>query len=216
MRWSTFLILYFGFQVGSAVQISDDDALYNRTINDDRTHEETFYTSITAVAIAATSALISALASMAIMFIAVKKKLNTVYHRLMFAVSAADIVLSLSIALTTLPMPKDMIYEQFQGLVLGNTNTCNAQGFAFMFGSWCTAMYNAGLTIYYLCSIRYGMDERIIQRYIEPAIHAVSISFGIIVSFILLTNESFNPTPHDVWCTASVYPWWCSGKLRWR
>ena len=53
---------------------------------------------------------ISCLSSLTIIAFILRSKSNTIYHRIMFGLSSADIITSLAIALTTLPMPKDVIY----------------------------------------------------------------------------------------------------------
>ena len=60
-------------------------------------------------------------------------KLSTTYHRIMAMMSIFDILASVCIAFTTLPMPSDDIVR-FAGPMLGNHVTCQIQGFIVIFG----------------------------------------------------------------------------------
>jgi len=192
-----------------------DLELYNITLADDRTFIKTFYTSQAGPVLAATTGTISTVCSLIVIYLIYRsnKGLKTVYHRIMFAMSSFDACMSVAVALATLPMPKNMIYTQFEGLVIGNTNTCTAQGFFFMLGGTCTSGYLMSLMLYYLFSIHYGKTDNEIARRIEPLMHALVIIYGFSVSFSLMAFEAFNPTPLDSWCTAMTLPWWCPNQL---
>ena len=191
-----------------------DPELYNITLADERTHLETVYTSVVGVSIAATTGACSSFCSLVIMYLILKSrsKLSTIYHRLIFCLSIYEVIISIAIAFTTLPMPKDMIYNQFNGLILGNTSTCSAQGFLFILGAQSAGLYNSFLMVYYLLSIRYQMPDANISKLVEPLMHAYTTAFGFSISISLLVFDAYNPTPYDVWCTAITYPYWCPGS----
>ena len=65
------------------------------------------------------------------------RKLSTVYHRIMFGMSCADILGSIAMSLTTLPMPSEDVPSTWAGTRLGNVYTCTAQGFLFILGIFC-------------------------------------------------------------------------------
>ena len=72
----------------------------------------------------------------------------------MFGMSIADILSSAGMALTHLPMPRPGMSKAvdayiYQGLRLGNTQTCTAQGFLIALGIISTYSYNICLCIYY-------------------------------------------------------------------
>lgn len=115
-------------------------------------------------------------------------------------------------AFNTLPMPTDMIYHQFQGVVLGNSYSCTAQGFFKSFGAACGVMYCTSLLVYYAFSIRKKKTDSMISKRVEPALHAISLGYALAYSLSLLVFEAYNPTPLDAWCTAITYPWWCPGE----
>jgi len=75
-----------------------DPELY---INDERAQIQTMYTSTTGMVIPMVSGSLSAISSMITIYLINKswKKLTTVYHRIMFALSLCDIIMSVAIAL---------------------------------------------------------------------------------------------------------------------
>lgn len=93
-----------------------------------------------------TTVILSTLSSLVIIYIISRSTVSfgSVYHHIIFG-SVADILQSIAMALTTLPMPMEMIYEQFNGLiVVGNNKTCSIQGFLFI----CVAFLRVHMTIF--------------------------------------------------------------------
>lgn len=98
---------------------------------------------------------LSAISSAVIIFLVFRTvaRLSTVYHRVMFCMSLCDIIGSIGIALTTLPMPAVMPEEKKLNLLYwpgpryGNTVTCNAQAFFITFGAVGMFGYNVTLCI---------------------------------------------------------------------
>jgi hypothetical protein len=119
-----------------------------------------------------------------------------------------DIMGSIAMALTTLPMPKylpdtgpDSIpYEEWKGTKLGNTQTCEEQGFFFTFGLSAMFCYNSMLCVYYACAIALKMQERRIRRFVEPILHLLPISLGLIFSIKPLIDKNYNPSGLKSWC----------------
>lgn len=136
---------------------SNED-LYNKTLSDPRVSLETVYTSLTGIRINTATVSLSTLASFLLIIIIYrsKTKMGSVYHRIMFGMSFFDIVQSLAMAFTTLPMPTCMIYDQFEGLIIGTEDSRKAHGFMFLIGSMTATTYNAMLCLYYLCALRYS------------------------------------------------------------
>jgi len=183
-------------------------------MEDDRAHLDTTYTSTLGAALAATTGTISTISSLIIIYLIFRsgRGLSSVYHRIMLGISISDAVLSTAISFATLPMPKDMIYE-FDGIVMGNTATCNAQGFFFAFGAFATMWYTLSLTTYYMLSIRYKWSDARFARRIEKVLHFFSLGYSVSLALILLFLDFYNPTPLDAWCTVISVPWWCVGTL---
>jgi len=151
--------------------------LYEKAINDERTHLETVSTSLLGATIPCISGSISVVSCALIIFIILRSTvgLSTTYHRLIFGLSVAVTMYSFALALSTLPMPTDMMYDQFEGRYIGNTLTCTIQGFVFFYFSSVALGYNVVLCLYYLCSIRYKMSEAHIRKCVEPSLHAAAI-----------------------------------------
>jgi hypothetical protein len=129
-------------------------------------------------------------------------KLYTIYHRIMFGMSVADILASSAMGLSTLPMPTEMEIDYgFVGMRLGNAQTCQAQGFFFVFGITMMYAYNGSLCVYYACVIAFKMKEQNIIKSLEPFMHLVPIvlalSFGIPPFFF----DAYWATGWEGWCT---------------
>ena len=160
---------------------------------------------------------LSAISSALIIYVILRShtKLSTIYHRIMFGMAVADVIGSFSIALTTLPMPKYMPREEefgyhWAGTRLGNTQTCNAQGFFATFGLISMFEYNVMLCVYYACAIAFKMREKNIRRYVEPVLHSIPIAIGLGCAVPSLFFEMYNPAVSDAaWCGAIPYPAEC-------
>ena len=190
-----------------------EEEKYENALNDELTFIETVYTSNLGSNIVRTTGSVSAISSLLLIVLIYRSRirLSTVYHRIMFCMSLSDILASVAMALTTLPMPKDMIYTQFDMQeVHGNNATCNAQGFAFFVGANLTFGLNASLCVYYLFSIRYKISEARIREKIEPYLYLGSVMISLPIGVILLFTETYNPSPWEAWCTSTAIPWQCS------
>mmetsp|Transcript_16847 Transcript_16847/g.24541 ORF Transcript_16847/g.24541 Transcript_16847/m.24541 type:complete len:546 (-) Transcript_16847:160-1797(-) len=195
---------------------SDMDADYipykSAILNDDRATMDTFYTSTASSILSSVVSIMSTAASATVIYLVLisPKKLGTNYHRLMLGLSIFNIIASIPIVFSSLALPKDMIYTGFEGPILGNTETCNAQAAAIFFGWNGVLVYTTSLMIYYLLSIRYRMSNQNISRRIEPCMHATAIIISFIVTIVALASQSFNPSPLDTWCSKVAYPFWCA------
>eukprot|EP00979_Chaetoceros_neogracilis_P002575 scaffold435_cov275-Chaetoceros_neogracile.AAC.27 len=190
---------------------------YENALNDEDTFIETVYTSKLGANIARASGSLSVLSSLILILIIHRSRvgLSTIYHRIMYCMSLADIMSSLAMALGSLLMPKDMIYTQFESAVYGNTTTCTAQGIGFLLGANLVFAYNTALCVYYLCSIRYKMTEASIRKRVEPFFHICAVFGSVSITIYLCAVNLFNPNPWDAWCTAVDIPWKCSyGEFR--
>ena len=186
-------------------------SFYNVTAyEDDRVHVDTMYTSSIGSNIARTSALLSTISSILIIVMISRSSasLSITYHRLMFGMSVCDMLASIAMALTTLPMPADMIYTQFEGRHIGTFGSCAAQSYAQNGGTLGTLFYNVALSIHYFYSVR--TDKMKMRRSVETILHMCSmlVPIGIVICFSRAGTT--NPTPYLPWCGAFVgYPYWC-------
>jgi hypothetical protein len=215
------IILYFSSCCCYAEEADNDESernvltyeeKYEKALNDEDTFIKTVYTSKLGSNIVRGSGSLSALSSIILMLIIHRSRigLSTIYHRIMYCMSIADIVSSIAMALASLPMPKDMIYTQFESGVYGNAATCTAQGIAFFLGSNIVFAYNASLCVYYLCAIRYKMTESCIRKRVEPFFQIGALLCSLPITMYVHYHKLYNPNPWDAWCTATGIPWQCS------
>ncbi len=152
---------------------------------------------------------ISTISSALIIFIIFqsRSKLSTIYHRIMIGMSFADILASLAMGLTTLPMPSSLPPEfpdyGYGGSKLGNTQTCTAQGFLFSFGTFTMFAYNLTLYFYNTCAIGFRMREATIVKYVEPFIHLIPFSAGLAFAIPPLISGQYQPNGSKMWCAFS-------------
>ena len=119
-----------------------------------------------------------------------KSRLSTVYHRIMLGMSCADIIGSIAMGLTTLPMPSGGIPDfEWAGSRLGNRDTCTAQGFLYLTGFVCMFGYNMTLGVYNMLTISCRMREHHIVKYAEPFLHIVPVGLALGMSIPLLLND---------------------------
>ena len=150
----------------------------------------------------------SAISSSIIIFLIFRSeaKLGTIYHRVMFGMSLFDILGSVAISLTTLPMQKELPFDHppYDGTRLGNNQTCQAQGFIITLGFIVVIAYNVMLFVYYTCAIAFQMEDKKIAKYVEPVLHISSVGFGLAVAIPPLVHDLYNPTDWDAWCTITA------------
>lgn len=153
---------------------------------------------------------LSAVSSCFIMYIILRSesKLSTTYHRIMFFMSFWDLFTSLAIALTTIPMPSENIYE-FEGASYGNTTTCSAQGFVAYVGSIAAILSNCILSIYYLCVLRFKITEVKIKKCLEPVLFFLTLVLSLYPGIQLWRYGLINPQEYDPYCTIGPYPFHC-------
>lgn len=150
---------------------------------------------------------ISAISSALIIFLILKsstqlRELST-YHNIMVAMSFFDILASVAMALTHLPMPREGISESvdeynYQGLRIGNTQTCTAQGYFVSTGTLTAYTFNMSLCIYFACVIYFRMKKEVIRKKIEPLLLFLPPITCISLISVQLFNENLNPT--GAWC----------------
>ena len=140
-------------------------------------------------------------------------RLSSPYHRIMFFMCFWDIVSSACTALTILPMPSDVheIYPStFPGRAYGNATTCEMQGFFIIIGEAFAGNANSVLNIFYVCTLRYGMSEKILNRRVLPISLAVFGLLSLPVGLVPLYLGLFNPRPYELYCTIGPYPENCN------
>eukprot|EP00979_Chaetoceros_neogracilis_P006031 scaffold1192_cov209-Chaetoceros_neogracile.AAC.3 len=160
---------------------------------------------------------ISVLSSSMIFFLIYRSqaKLSSIYHQIMFGMSVADVMASIAMALTTIPMPRndDAQYwiELYNGNAqweeqtkFGNKYSCAAQGF-FSSTGFCVAFaYHASLCAYYACAIALRMQEKDIHKKVAPFLLGLPPILGLAVTISALVNSWYKVITNEAWCT--LYP----------
>jgi len=117
---------------------------------------------------------------------------------------------SLAVALTTLPMPTDVIYS-FEGPSYGNTKTCEAQGLVYAIGNLIIINVSIILYIYYLAALRLKMPDHKFSKRIEPVLLSIAITVPLVLLPLLaMRSKIVNPSPYASFCYISSYPFHCN------
>ena len=101
-------------------------------------------------------------------------RLSTIYRRLVFALSIFDIISSIPITFSSLPMPAVTLWG-----TIGNDVTCDLQAFFVSIGFIGVILYSLSLSIYFLLVVRFDIPEAKIKKNVEPFLHAVPIVYSI-------------------------------------
>ena len=161
------------------------------------------------------TALISFIASstMAIMILKrgdTRNALGTPYRRLIFGLSVADICQSWSLLVGPFMVPANTPGSFPVFASVGSTLSCEANGLFLTFGAIAASMYSCGLCIYYLCKIKFNMDNETFRWKIElPFLHFIILSSSTIAAWVGVFTNSFNATPTAGFCTFSEFPIEC-------
>ena len=122
-----------------------------------------------------------------------------------------DMVTSSMMAITIIPMPKDVKYG-FAGVSYGTFNSCEAQAFLLLLGSGYLVFSNMFLNIYYVCTIRYEITEETFRKIIEPIALLVFTCISMVLPIQFSQLKYLNPVPYEIWCCVGPYPYDCNGK----
>ena len=205
----------YNFEQNSKSNLKNQNMKISDTSDgDERYHITNLYTSIEGTVLCSTLGSFSVVASIAIMVIIFRSHdgLSSVYHRFIFGMSIGNLLAATSMSLNTLLMPSDMPYTGFEGLHIGNQTTCNIQGFIFAFGIGIENVYFVSLLMYYSCYISLRMPNGTFRKFIEPALHLVSIATGLAFSIGSVLWDLINPSMDKNWCARSVLPFWCEDE----
>jgi hypothetical protein len=142
--------------------------------------------------------------SLSIIYIA-RRKLTSIYHRLLFIISWVDLVANLMGFLNPIMMNEDTGYP----LAHGNRSTCTTVGFFTLFGMSSKAFYSCYISVYFMLAVRYSSKDEQLYRY-EKLAYTVSIILPISYCIVGLFHEAFNPNEFR-FCALAKYPIGCEG-----
>eukprot|EP00956_Cyclotella_meneghiniana_P022223 scaffold41709_cov26-Cyclotella_meneghiniana.AAC.1 len=164
------------------------------------------------IIIRSTSAIVSVISSCCLirMIMTSKDCLSTTYHRLLLGMSIGDILCSLPSATFASMSPTDVSYMVWSAR--GNQATCSIYGFVVILGMDLTLYYSCSLNIYYLILIKYNKSGAYIRKKVEPFLHGIPISLGLIWSIIGLVDKNYNAGESGQCSTTPIYnPPHCQG-----
>ena len=140
---------------------------------------------------------------LAYMIKANNKGLKNPYRRLIFAISVADMMQSLSIVLG--PFINDAAVPQALWAI-GNKHSCRFNGFLFWLGGIAAPLYSSSLSIYYYCKLYRKMSNDAFAFRIERWMHIIIIAPLIAMNFIALAKNIFNSSANGSQCVYAVVP----------
>jgi len=106
--------------------------------------------------------------------------------------------------------PTDVSYMVWSAR--GNQATCTIYGFVVIMGMNLTLYYSCSLNIYYLILIKYNKSGAYIRKKVEPYLHGIPISLGLIWSIVALVNKNYNAGESGQCSTTPIYnPPHCQG-----
>lgn len=151
------------------------------------------------------TAILSTFSSLLILFIIYKssQKLSNTYHRIMALMSIFDLIASVSMSLTTLPMPSDDIFR-FAGPMLGNPLTCSLQGYFLTMGCCGSSSLYMCLSWYYVCRMTLMVDPYSIYKRIEPVFYIFTVTMALVLPSYCLQNNFFHTVRNDQFCVIAI------------
>lgn len=175
-----------------------------------------FTTTMAGFIVPIVTGLLSAFASVLILYVIFKspQKLSTTYHRIMAFMSIFDIIASVFIALGTIMMPSDNVYD-FEGPMLGNQVTCQIQGWLVTFGSSGGASLYMCLSWYFVSKLAFRVDSKRIKKCFEPIMYLYSVFMSLFLASYYLSKDLLHPDPSHSYCTIAPYPEFCDENV-WR
>jgi len=120
----------------------------------------------------------------------------------MFGLGFSDIFQSLSLALSSLPVPKGTPLILY---AIGNQATCDFQGYIHVFGAVALPLYFCSLAGYYLLSIKFGKSDIFIAKYYEPFAHAIPLLYGLIGATYVAVHSGFFTSGNICWIAAKPF-----------
>ena len=141
-----------------------------------------------------------------------RRKLDDLYHRLVFGLSVVDLLFSSSLLFHPFLVPSETGFPY----AFGTDQSCTVVGFFFQFyfSSYC---YNCFLGLYFFLMIRTSAsggkrtsnDTKSIQNWIEPWVHILAVGVPLGCGIVGVFLEGINITPFFGVCGFHPYPYNC-------
>ena len=124
--------------------------------------------------------------------------------RMLMSLSVANMMFSSGIMMSTFASPAGLDY--IWGNV-GNTQTCELQGFLLILGHIASPMFTTALAYFYVLLIRYGYPDQALQK-IEVLVHTVLWIIALTIAVAPLYLDMYNNKFETCWIAES--PGGCS------
>jgi hypothetical protein len=122
------------------------------------------------------------------------------YERLMFGLSAADIMTSTSLIVVSIFFRPH--HEP--------SAVCTVEGFLLTLGI-SGPLYNAAISLYFLITICSSRKEKRIGWQTECILHLIAVGFPLVSALVGVLLQVFNPETTDIGCWATEHPAGCTG-----
>jgi hypothetical protein len=142
--------------------------------------------------------------TISIIYIA-RRKLNSIYHRLLFVISWVEFLSNFLGFFAPIMMDKDTGYP----LAHGNQATCSMLGVVLLFSVISKAFSSCYISMYFMLSIRYNWKDERIRAY-EWFAYMFAFCIPFSYSVVGLAYDFFNPNAIRL-CAISAYPAGCEG-----
>ena len=133
---------------------------------------------------------------------------NGPYKRIIFAISVADMMQSLSLIVGPFAPPTSS--SRFAPWAMGNQATCTFAGFLFSFGGCLFMMNTALLSFYYLCKIKRSMSDETFNTKYEWKINSFIIIISLAVNLAGVGLRTINTGLNGTQClNGAAFPTGC-------
>lgn len=172
-----------------------------RSVNSDATLSPHFAMTTAGFIVPTITGLLSTCGSLLILYAIYKSplQLSTTYHRIMATMSLFDVIASVCLALTTLPMPSDDSVR-YAGPMIGNHVTCQIQGYTSIFGLAGGGLMYMCLSWYFVCRMTLMINPDTISKRIEPLFFMYSFGIALFLPSYYLSKDLLNTIPSDQFC----------------
>lgn len=149
--------------------------------------------------------LLSVACSGTIIYLTARSGLSSVYNRILFGLSAADIFTSTSFILQHFLVPAQTSHRIW---AIGNNFTCSLVGTTTQVGM-SSLFYNGFLALYFLLTIRFGVKEKAFAKRYEIPLHVVAAGFPLISALVGAFLGVFAEIDVGIGCFFKDYPAGC-------
>ena len=131
--------------------------------------------------------------------------LSTPYRCIIFGLSTSDVLHTSGLICGPFCTPS----SESIPLGIGNEGTCRFNGFLFNLIQTAAPMYVNFLCFYYLCKLKYRMNDDTFFHKFEKKIHVIIIGIHIVWSFVSLSLDIFHPYSWGMGCYYAHAPRGC-------